>query len=77
LWFRGTAPLAFVGGLGLLIGSSVAGYGVGVVIAGVLFAAGFARSRPTTWFGYGATDAYLASTMGSRSGGLRSTSTTR
>jgi hypothetical protein len=45
------ALLAFVAGLGLLIGSAVAGSGVGVVVGGVLFAVGFAGSRPPTWFG--------------------------
>lgn len=43
--------LAFLGGLGLVIGSAVAGSGTGVVIGAVLFAVGFAGSRPPTWFG--------------------------
>jgi hypothetical protein len=45
------ALLAFVGGLALLIGSAIAGYDVGVIVGGVLFAVGFAGSRPPTWFG--------------------------
>jgi len=43
--------LAFVGGLGLLIGAAVAGSRAGVGIGAVLFAVGFAGSRPPTWFG--------------------------
>jgi hypothetical protein len=45
------ALLAFGGGLGLLIGSAIAGYNVGIIVGGVLFAIGFAGSRPPTWFG--------------------------
>lgn len=45
------ALLAVVGGLGLLIGSAITGYDLGVVIGGVLVAVGFAGSRPPTWFG--------------------------
>lgn len=45
------ALLAFVGGLGLLIGSGIAGYGVGVIVGAALFAIGFAGSRPPTWWG--------------------------
>jgi hypothetical protein len=43
--------LAFVAGLGLLIASAVAGSGAGIGIGAVLFALGFAGSRPPTGFG--------------------------
>jgi len=39
---------AFDGGVGLLIASAIAGYDLGVVAGGVLFAVGFAGSRPPT-----------------------------
>jgi hypothetical protein len=45
------ALLAFVGGLGLVIGSAITGYGLGVIIGGLLIAVGFAGSRPPKWFG--------------------------
>jgi hypothetical protein len=43
--------LAFVGGLGVLIGAAAAGSGAGVAAGAVLLAVGFAGSRPPMWFG--------------------------
>jgi hypothetical protein len=39
----------FVVGLGLVIGSSIAGSGVGIIIGGVMFAVGVLGSRPPVW----------------------------